>query len=87
MSPADFRALLHARPFVPFRVITSDGTSYEVRHPDLCMVGIPSVLIGYPSQQYPFAFDRWDIVSMRHVVRLEPGQESLSAEPGNGAAG
>lgn len=73
MSPADFRTLLTTKPFVPFRVVTSDGTTYEVRHPEMCMVGLPSVIIGYPDPNTPYAYARWDVVSMRHVVRLEPG--------------
>jgi hypothetical protein len=73
MSPNDFYPLLRARPFVPFRVVTSDGTTYEVRHPELCMVGFPSVIIGYPDPRLPHAYERWDVVSMRHIVRLEPG--------------
>jgi hypothetical protein len=38
VSPNDFYSLLRAKPFVPFRVVTSDGTTYEVRHPEMVMV-------------------------------------------------
>lgn len=80
MAPADFQTLLRMRPFVPFRVVTSDGTTYEVRHPELCMVGFPSVIIGYPDPREPGAYARYDIVSMRHIVRLEPGVQPVEQE-------
>ncbi len=74
MSAADFLNLTRARPFVPFRIVTSDGTTYEVRHPDMVFVGLSSVLVGYPSEREPHAFTRYDVVSMRHIVRLEPAE-------------
>ncbi|HZY87660.1 MAG TPA: hypothetical protein VFE78_22670 [Gemmataceae bacterium] len=80
MAPADIRNLTQRKPFIPFRLVTSDGTMYEVRHPDLVMIGLSSVLIGYPSEQDPQAYSRYDIVSMRHIVRLEPEQQAI-AEP------
>ncbi|HWG43653.1 MAG TPA: hypothetical protein VN688_12770 [Gemmataceae bacterium] len=75
MSARDFLDLVRRKPFVPFRVITSDGTIYEINHPDLVMAGLSSVIIGYPSEQEPHAYSRYDIVSLRHVVRLEPREE------------
>jgi hypothetical protein len=85
VSPADFHNLTHRRPFVPFRVVTSDGTVYEVPHPDLVMVGLSSVIIGYPSEQDPHAYSRWDVVSMRHIVRLEPREEAAPADDAAGS--
>jgi hypothetical protein len=78
MAPADIRHLVHRRPFTPFRIITSDGTIYEVRHPDLVMTGLASVIIGYPWEQDPEAYSRWDVVSLRHIVRLEPEEEAIA---------
>jgi hypothetical protein len=74
MSANDFFNPTRARPFVPFRIVTSDGTVYEVRHPDMVFVGMSSVLVGYPSEQPPHAYSRYDVVSMRRVVRLEPAE-------------
>ena len=78
MAPADFHHLLRAKPFEPFRVVTTDGTTYEVRHPDLVMVGFPSVIIGYPHETEPHAYSRYDVVSMWDVVRLEPMPQPIS---------
>lgn len=79
MAPADIRSLLQARPFRPFRIVTTDGTIYEVLHPELVMLGLGSCIIGYPSPQMPWAYDRYDIVSLRHIIRLEPVAEAASA--------
>jgi hypothetical protein len=79
MAANDILTLLRARPFVPFRIITTDGTAYEVRHPDLVMVGVASTIVGYPDRHQPGAYERYDIVSMRHIVRLEP--EAQAANP------
>jgi hypothetical protein len=83
MSANNLYDMLHRRPFVPFCIFTSDGTVYEVRHPDLLMIGLSSVIIGYPSEQAPYAYSRWDVVSMGHIVRLEPREETASAPGAN----
>jgi hypothetical protein len=80
MSARDVLDLIRRKPFVPFRVVTSDGTVYEVRHPDLIMVGLSSLVIGYPSEQEPHAYSRYDIISLRHVVRLEPREEAAPTD-------
>jgi hypothetical protein len=64
---------------VPFKIITSDGTTYQVNHRDLIMVGMSSVVIGYPSDRPPHAYERYDIVSMRHIIRLEPKEAQAPA--------
>lgn len=78
MSSADIRILTQRKPFVPFRIVTSDGTIYEVRHPDLVMTGLSSVIIGYPSERDPHSFERADYVSLRHIVRLEPQEQAIA---------
>jgi len=77
MSTNDFLNLTRRQPFLPFRVVTTGGTVYQVPHPDLIMVGLSSVVIGYPSDEEPHAYARYDVVSMRHVIRLEPSEENV----------
>jgi hypothetical protein len=48
MSPNDLLEYLRRRPFEPFRIEVFDGSAYEVRHPELVMVGLGSILIGTP---------------------------------------
>jgi len=39
MAPEELRDTLKQQPFEPFRLVKTDGVSYEVRHPDLLLVG------------------------------------------------
>jgi hypothetical protein len=86
VAPADFHTLLRQRPFVPFRVVTSDGTVYTVAHPEFVVVALASAVIGYPAPGDPHTAARYNIVSLRHVVRLEPGAEPAGqpAKPDEG---
>ncbi|MFO0843007.1 MAG: hypothetical protein U0797_11530 [Gemmataceae bacterium] len=84
MSPADLLTHVRRRPFVPFRVVTSDGTTYDVRHPDIVMVTLGSVIIGYPDRRQDGLAERYDLVSLRHIVRLEPEDYPAPSVPTEG---
>ena len=52
--------------------MTADGTSYDIRHPDLVWVTMTSAHIGFPDPKSGETFpSRYDIVGIRHIVRLE----------------
>jgi hypothetical protein len=75
MSPADLLQAVTRRPFVPFRVEVSDGSAYEIRHPELVMVGLGSVSIGIrASGQAQPVYERVETVSLGHVVKLIPAK-------------
>ena len=78
MAASELLSLVRARPFVPFRIVTSDGTTYEVRHPELVMVGIATAVVGYPDPKQPGGYERFDIVYIRHIVRLEPQAQPVN---------
>jgi hypothetical protein len=64
---------LHRRPFEPFRIHLTDGTTYEVRHPELVLVGRRSMVVGVSDvEQQPVVYDRYTTVALVHIVRLEP---------------
>jgi hypothetical protein len=71
MPPADLLTVLRHRPFVPFRLVCTDGMSYQIAHPELVMVSLGSAIIGYPSPDLPGAILRHDLVALRSVVRIE----------------
>ena len=50
MRPSDILELLRAQPFQPFRLSSSDGREFEVRHPEMAMVGRSTVHIGIPAR-------------------------------------
>ncbi len=86
MSPVDLLQALRRRPFEPFRIEVSDGTAYEVRHPELVMVGLGAVIIGIPpaGEQQP-VYERAETVSLNHVVKLVPLPAAVVGD-GNGSA-
>jgi hypothetical protein len=85
MTPADLLTRLRVRPFEPFRIVIADGPTYEVRHPELVMVGLRSASVGWPAQSVAGAVERVDIVSMRHIIRLEEMPQAVSSDPPSGA--
>jgi hypothetical protein len=76
---------LRARPFQPFRIVTTDGTIYEVRHPELVMLTLGSAYIGYPVPGQEGVAQRVDLVSMRHIIRLEDPEAQPVQGDGNEA--
>jgi hypothetical protein len=75
MRPEDIRDFLQKKPFQPFRVTLTDGRSYEVRHPELAMVGRSIVAIGVPAANDPNpVFDRLVTVSLLHIMQVEPSE-------------
>lgn len=73
MPPQDLLQFVRRRPFIPFRLHVSDGTVYDVRHPELLMVALATAVVGLPaSGEQPPAVERYEIVDLRHIVRLEP---------------
>ncbi len=73
MQSQDIRDFLKKRPFQPLRLTLTDGTAYEVRHPDLLMVGHATVVVGTPRADEPDAvFDRAIHVDLLHIMHVEP---------------
>jgi len=80
MRPEDFLLLLRARPFVPFRVYMSNGTEYDVRHPEFALVGRSTVVIGIPGPRGPEGpATRLLNCSLVHIVRTEPLDGPMAA--------
>jgi hypothetical protein len=81
MSAHDFVDLLHAHPFRPFRIHVSGGTVFEIYHPELVVPGISSVLVGIPpaNEPKPRFYERFHVVAMNHVTRLEPIESTAAA--------
>lgn len=47
-TPEDVQAMLRAEPFEPLRVRLTDGTSYDITHPNLTLVTRLRLVIGFP---------------------------------------
>ena len=73
MAPEEITTALRRRPFVPFRMTLTEGSTYEIRHPELCMVGRRSTVVGITSTDHPDPlFDRSVTLDLLHIVKLEP---------------
>jgi hypothetical protein len=73
MRPEDIHQLLHKEPFQPFRLHLSNGRTYEVRHPELALVGRTTVFIGVPAADLSIpVYDVFDLVSLVHINNVEP---------------
>lgn len=86
MPPLDILQALRKRPFEPFRLLISDGTSYDVRHPEVALVGLGSLVIGIPAAgQTQLPYERYETIDLRHVVKMLP-LEATAPTGGNGTA-
>ena len=70
-TPTAIRTRLKQQPFRPFRLVTSSGESYEVRHPDLLFVGMDEVIVGIPGKNDPAFYDDVSRVAIVHVTAME----------------
>src|SRR6516162_2165166 len=73
MTRNDIARHIRQRPLAPFRLDLTEGTGYEVRHPEQIMLARDSVVIGVPGQagEEDF-FETTVLVDRFHMVRLEP---------------
>ena len=80
MRPKEIHAQLQQRPFVSFRMCFSDGSAFEVRHPEMAMVSrtvITLVVYNGDEDELPERFIWCDPV---HVVRVESLAEMSSGQ-------
>lgn len=76
MTAVAFRIELHARPFKPFLVKTTDGDTFTVRHHDDALISNDHevVTLHDPDGHYR-------VITMAHIVSLEPVREQTK-KPG-----
>lgn len=72
MSPEELRDTLRRHPFEPFRLVMTDGTGFEIRHPDLLWIGQRTAMVGLTGQPGQTFYERSVKVDLLHVIRLEP---------------
>ena len=71
MQVEDVEKKLRLRPFRPFRVYLTDGSTYDVRHPELMMLGRRMAMIGLAHDPAQIVFDRSVDIDLFHIVRIE----------------
>ena len=83
--PEDIQARLRVQPFIPLRIVASEGLRYEVRHPDLVMVGVRDIIIGHDAPTRPGIYNQTTRVALLHIASIEDIPPPVSAT--NGTAG
>ena len=84
MSRDDLKKRIDQRPFEPFRMIVTEGGNYEIRHPELCMVGKQAAVVGIAGDPHDTLFDTSVVVDLLHIVRLEMLEKAAVAGNGPG---
>ncbi len=64
--------MLRAQPFVSFRMDVSEGTVYEIRHPEMAIVMAASGIVAFPDPTNKAMARGWELADLRHIIRLEP---------------
>jgi hypothetical protein len=79
MRPEDILQFLRARPFEPFRIYISDGSTFDIKHPELAIVERSTVLVGVPGPQGPDGpVERTVFCALVHITRAEKVNESVA---------
>ena len=70
ITAEQLREMMRAKPFKPFRICLSDGSSYDITNHDMAMVGRNTVEVGVHPDAQGFAalFARCSIL---HITKLE----------------
>lgn len=70
MNARTLRDALSRQPFEPFRVVLSNREGFEIRHPEMAMVLLNNLLVGYEEQEgFP---TRFHVLSLLHIAHLQP---------------
>ena len=72
MAPQDIIVELRKQPFQPLCIHLTDGTTYEIRHPELAMVFQSKMIVAIPGPEQPEPAQQYDVISLGHIMRLTP---------------
>ena len=70
-SSDDIRSRVRQRPFVPVRIVTSAGDTFDIFHPDLIMIGRREVMVGMASTENPTHYEQVTRLAIMHITALE----------------
>jgi hypothetical protein len=71
MTQQEVHDAARRQPFAPFRLLLTTGATYDIRHPDLIMVGRRSAVVGITNEPHGTAYDRTIKVDLLHIVGIE----------------
>ena len=71
MTRQELQDAAGSQPFQPFRIVLTTGATFDIRHPDLIMVGRRSAAIGIANEPGGNVYDRIFQVDLFHIVGIE----------------
>ncbi len=71
MSNEDLYDAVHRQPFQPFRLVLTTGEAFDIRHPDLIMVGRCAAIVGITHDPEKTMFDRSVKIDLLHIVNIQ----------------
>ena len=83
MSPVELINHLRNQPFQPLRLHLSDGSCYDVRHPELALVTLTQVAVAIPPPQGGVP-ERMVYCDPNHITRVEPIPRNGAEPPAHG---
>jgi len=74
MALQDVESELKKDPFQSFRIVTTTGKTYDITDKDrfLLLLGKRTASVGLRVPETDPYFDRYELLSLVHIVRLEP---------------
>lgn len=78
MAPEQLRDLLRRQPFLPIRLHISDGTSYDIRHPDKALLTRSTIDVGIEEEPGSGIADSIVYMPLGHVVKAERLNEQVA---------
>lgn len=81
MRPEEIRNHLRRQPFVRLRIHLTDGSSYEIRHPEMAFLSRSALEVGLEEREGNGIADQVIYCALLHIVRVElvDGQTSMTA--------
>ena len=77
MAPVELFRKIAAKPFEPFRIVLSDGSSHDVTHPELIAVGIRTSILGSVGEK-DHRIDNLHITQLQPISRAPVSQNGES---------
>ncbi len=82
MGANDLVEILRKKPFEPFRIVTTDGKTYEIHHPDMALVTRGSIHVAVPPPLSPNDPAKEVVyLSLFHVMKVEFLNTSTPSQP------
>jgi hypothetical protein len=77
MTGPKFQEYISAEPFRPFRIKMASGQAFDIRHPEMIMVGRSSARIYKSSDSDPNGPPFWHEISLMLTESLEPIDQKI----------